>query len=137
MLEFIIKYFGFLKQIPPLPHMVDGFIKLHTYFFSPEILRFTDEIEEAVLSWEGTSLKTHRFGGVQFDVNKKEIGHIHSNGLLDVLLKRDIKEQLIREGRVQNHHTASKSGWISFYIKNERDKHYAIELLEYSYLLKH
>ena len=136
MFEFIVKYFGFLKHIPPLPQIVDGLIKLHTFLFRKEILNYLDAIEKVVLSWNGTSLKMHRYGGVQFDVNKKEIGHIHSNGLLDVLLKREIKEQLIREGRVQEHHTFARSGWISFYIKTEKDKEYAIELLEYSYLLK-
>ena len=137
MFEFIIKYLGFLKHIPPLPQIADGFIKLNTFIFRREVLIFTDEIEQAVLSWKGTSLKMHKYGGIQFDVNNKEIGHIHSNGLLDILLKREIKAQLIREGRVQNHHTFTKSGWISFYIKNESDKKYAIELLEYSYILKY
>lgn len=136
MFKFIIKYFNILKYIPFLPHVVDGLIKLHTLLFNKEILTYTDEIERTVLSWEGTTLKIHRFGGIQFDVKNREIGHIHSNGLLDVLLKREIKLQLIKEGRVQDHHTFSKSGWISFYIRNERDKKYAIELLEYSYILK-
>lgn len=136
MFEFIVKYFNALKHIPLLPHVVDGLIKLHTFLFKREILVYTDEIEQTVLSWEGTSLKMHKYGGVQFDVKNKEIGHIHSNGLLDVLLKREIKLQLIKEGRVQDHHTFSKSGWISFYIRNEKDKKYALELLEYSYILK-
>lgn len=136
MLEFIIKYFNFLKHIPILPQIVDGVVKLNTFLFNREVLVYTDEIEQVVLSWEGTSLKMHKYGGVQFDVKSKEIGHIHSNGLLDILFKREIKLQLIKEGKVQDHHTFSKSGWISFYIKNDSDKKYAIKLLEYSYILK-
>ncbi len=136
MLEFIIKYFNVLKHVPLLPQIVDGFVKLNTFLFNKEILKHTDEIEKNVLSWEGTSLKLHKYGGIQFDVKNKEIGHIHSNGLLDILFKREIKMQLIKEGKVQDHHSFSKSGWISFYIKNENDKKYALELLEYSYILK-
>jgi luciferase-like monooxygenase len=136
MFKFIVKYLNFLKHIPPLPQIVDGLIKLDTFLFRREVLHHIDEIERTVLSWNGTSLKMHRYGGVQFDVNKKEIGHIHSNGLLDILLKREIKEQLIREGKVEDHHVFARSGWISFYIKTEKDRDYAIELLEYSYLLK-
>ena len=136
MLEFIIKYFNFLKDIPLLPQIVDGFVKLNTFLFNREILEYTDEIEKKVLSWEGTSLKMHKYGGIQFDVKNKEIGHIHSNGLLDILFKREIKLQLIKEGKVKDHHSFSKSGWISFYIKTETDKKYALELLEYSYILK-
>ncbi len=136
MFEFTVKYLNVLKNIPFLPHIFDGFVKLHTFIFRREILHFIDEIEKAVLSWSGTSLKTHRYGGLEFDVNNKEIGHIHSNGLMDVLLKKEIKAQLIREGRIQDHHTFANSGWISFYIKTEADKNYALELLEYSYILK-
>ncbi|HEY0029517.1 MAG TPA: luciferase family protein [Bacteroidia bacterium] len=137
MFEFIITYLGFLKHIPFLPSIADALIRLKTFIFNPEVITYTDEIERTVLSWKGTSLKSHKYGGIQFDVNKKEIGHIHSNGLLDVLLKREVKEQLIKEGRVKDHHTFQKSGWTSFYIQNENDKKYAIELLEYSYLLKY
>jgi hypothetical protein len=137
MFEFVVRYFSFLKNIPSLPQIFDGLTRLNTFIFKREILNYMDEIERKVLSWEGTSLKIHKYGGIQFDVNDKEIGHIHSNGLLDVLLKREIKAQLIKEGRVENHHTFGQSGWISFHIKNEQDKKYAIELLEYSYFLKY
>ncbi|MGZ4035351.1 MAG: luciferase domain-containing protein [Bacteroidia bacterium] len=136
MFNFIVKYFSALKNIPLLPHVLDGFVKLNTFLFKREILTYIDEIEKTVLSWDGTSLKMHRYGGIQFNIKNKEIGHIHSNGLMDVLLKKEIKEQLIREKKVQYHHVFANSGWISFYIQSEEDKKYAIELLEYSYLLK-
>ncbi|CAN5486952.1 hypothetical protein BH10BAC1_BH10BAC1_10630 [soil metagenome] len=137
MFEFIVRYLSWLKNVPLFPQILDGFIKLHTFVFNREIVNLMDDIEKTVLSWSGTSLKTHRYGGLEFDVNNKEIGHIHSNGLMDVLLKKEIKAQLIREGKIQDHHTFANSGWISFYIKTEADKRYALELLEYSYLLKH
>lgn len=137
MFEFIIKYLGFLKHIPFLPQVADGFIKLNTFIFRREILAYTDEIEETVLSWKGTYIQMHEYGGIQFNVNNKEIGHIHSNGLLDVLFKKEVKALLIKEGRACEHHTFTQSGWISFYIKTENDKKYAIELLEYSYILKY
>jgi hypothetical protein len=136
MFEFTIKYLGFLKHVPLLPQLFDAFIRMHTFIFKKEVMVYTDQIESAVLSWKGTSLKMHRYGGIQFEVNGKEIGHIHSNGLLDILFKKDIREQLVREGRAIEHHTFEKSGWISLYIRTEADKKNALELLEYSYLLK-
>jgi hypothetical protein len=136
MFEQTIKYFGFLKKIPLLPHLFDGMMKIEKFVNNRNVLNYIDEIEKEVLSWNHTSVHIHRFGGIQFDVNKKEIGHIHGNGLLDILFKKEIKEQLIKEGRVREHHTFKKSGWISFYIRDEQDKKFAIELLEYSYLIK-
>ena len=136
MFKFIVKYLNFLKYIPLLPHMVDGMTKLNTYLFRPKVLDCIDEIEKEVLSWEGTHVSIHCYGGLQFNVRNKEIGHIHSNGLMDILFKRDIKMQLIKEGKVEDHHTFSKSGWISYYIHSEEDKKYALELLQYSYILK-
>jgi hypothetical protein len=136
MFEFTVKYLGFLKHVPLLPQLFDAFVRIHTFLFRKEVLTYTDEIEHAVLSWKGTKLKMHRYGGIQFDVNGKEIGHIHSNGLLDILFRKEIREQLVREGRAVEHHTFARSGWISVYIRSEADKKNALELLEYSYLLK-
>lgn len=105
------------------------------------VLDWLDEIEQEVLSWEGTSISMHKYGGIQFNFKGKEIGHLHSNGLLDVLYNKKIKQHLLEGGRIQPHHVFEKSGWISFYIVNHDDKSYAIMLLEiacsakrYSYL---
>lgn len=136
MFKFIVKYLNFLKYIPFLPHLVDGVTKLNTFVFRPRILTVIDEIETEVLSWEGTHISTHCYGGLQFNVKNKEIGHIHSNGLMDILFKREIKMLLLKEGKVTEHHSFPKSGWISYYIYSEADKKAALELLQYSYLLK-
>ncbi|MEO6520853.1 MAG: luciferase family protein [Mucilaginibacter sp.] len=76
----------------------------------------------------------HRYGGVQFNYNGKEIGHVHSNGLLDVLFSRQIKYDLMNQGLINDHHVFNNSGWISFYIKKEEDVAYAIDLLRMAYL---
>jgi hypothetical protein len=136
MFDFIIKYFSFLKHIPVLPHFFDALIKLQTLLFNKKILMHIDEIERSVLSWEKTSAGFHKYGGLQFNVNNHEIGHIHSHGLLDILFRKEIKEQLLKEGKVEDHHIFKKSGWVSIHIRNEADKKLALELLEYSYLLK-
>jgi len=136
MFDFIIKYFSFLKHIPLLPHIFDALIRLQTLLFNKKVLEHIDVIERTVLTWEKTSAGMHQYGGLQFNVNNREIGHIHSNGLVDVLLKKEIKEQLLKEGRVEDHHIFKRSGWVSLHIRSEQDKQLALELLEYSYLLK-
>jgi hypothetical protein len=133
MFNLILKYFGFLKHVPLLPHLYDACIRIHTAVTKPKVLGYIDEIEAEVLLWNNTSTSIHKFGGIQFDLEKKEIGHIHSNGLLDILFNRQTKDLLIKEGRVTEHHTFKNSGWVSFYIRNVEDKGYALELLSCSY----
>jgi Family of unknown function (DUF5519) len=136
MFNITVKYFGFLKHIPLLPHLFDSFMKIGILFSNKHILDYIDDIENEVLSWNNTTVHLHKFGGIQFDVNKKEIGHIHSNGILDILFTREIKEQLIKQGKAKEHHTFKNSGWITLYIKTAEDKNTAIELLRDSYLRK-
>ncbi|MES2590950.1 MAG: luciferase family protein [Bacteroidota bacterium] len=136
MSELTINYFSFLKHIPMLPHFFDWLIKIKIRLSGKKTLDYIDQIERKVLTWQQTTASSHKSGGVQFNVDGKEIGHIHSNGLLDVFLKLNVAEQLIREGRVTEHRTIKNSGWLSFQIKTEQDILFAIELLEYSYLFK-
>jgi hypothetical protein len=130
---FVIRYLGFLKAIPLLPYLFDSQLMLWTLFTNPQILDALDSIEAEVLHWQGTDKRLHKYGGLQFDFNGKEIGHIHSNGLLDIRFSRKIKKQLLAEGRVNHHHVFEKSGWISFYIENKNDAQYAKELLRKAY----
>jgi len=130
MFRFIVKYFGFLKVVPLLPHLFDTQLRLWALVSGSEIPQCLDDIEAEVLTWPGTTRTTHKYGGMQFNYKGKELGHIHSNGLLDMLFTRKIKEQLIKDGRVSDHHTFIKSGWISFYIRNNEDAVYAQYLLK-------
>lgn len=131
--SFTVKYFGFLKVVPALPLVFDSLLKLHSFVFKNELLDWLDEIETEVLSWVGTSAGLHKYGGLQFNYKGREIGHLHSNGLLDVLYNRKLKGQLIAGGRISLHHIFEDSGWISFYIDTDDDVKYAKELLAIAY----
>jgi Family of unknown function (DUF5519) len=134
--DFVVKYFGFLKHVPLLPHVFDALLKISMIFRNSQILDYLDEIENEVLSWEKTSAYLHKYGGIQFNFDKKEIGHIHGNGLLDILFSKEVKVKFVQEGRVKEHHIFKDSGWISFYIRTTEDKQFAIELLRQSYVNK-
>jgi hypothetical protein len=134
MFKFVIKYLGFLKRAPLLPHLFDSQFKLWLLFTNAELLDCLSDIETEVLSWGQTSISMHKFGGVQFNCCGREIGHIHSNGILDILFTRKIKQQLMEEGRISDHHAFAGSGWISFYITNKEDTTYAVNLLKIAYL---
>ena len=134
MFKFIIKYLGFLKSFPLLAYLFDSQFKLWMLITNPELLDCLDDIEAEILSWKGASVSLHKYGGMQFNCNGKEIGHIHSNGILDIRFSRNIKQQLMEEGRISDHHVFTNSGWISFYVMKKGDVVYAVSLLKMAYL---
>lgn len=133
MFLFTIKYLGFLKFIPGLAFAFDCWLKIWTLFTNPLILDMMDDIEAEVLKWKDTNAGFHKYGGLQLNHKGKEIGHIHSNGLLDMLLTRSVKRQLIEEGLIRDHHSFKNTGWISFYMESINDKEYALKLLKIGY----
>jgi hypothetical protein len=136
MFVFITRYFGFLKFIPGLALLFDAQLKLWALIANPKLLDWIDDIENEVLTWPGTTVNTHKYGGLQFNYRGRELGHIHSNGLVDMLLSRKIKQQLmLGDKRVQDHHSFKNSGWISIYMEHHGDKQLAMELFEHAYKL--
>ena len=94
-------------------------------------------IRAAVASWPDTRDTPHRFGGVEFLIGEREIGHLHGDRLLDVPFPRAVHDELIAGsgGRVQPHHVMPDSGWISFWLSEEGDVNQAIAILRRSYEL--
>jgi hypothetical protein len=133
MFSFTIRYFGFLKHLPGLPHFFDVWLKLYTFITKPAVLDWVDRIELEVIKWDGVKTTIHKYGGIQFNCQQREIGHIHGNGLLDLLLNLELKQQLLKDGRIQNHHYLKNTGWISFWICTEDDQRYAVQLLRLGY----
>jgi hypothetical protein len=93
-------------------------------------------IVDTVGAWEGIAHESHRFGGVQFNMGKVEIGHIHSNGMVDIPFTRKLREVLVAQGDAQPHHFLVDSGWITFMIRQPQDVAQAIRLYRLSYLQK-
>jgi hypothetical protein len=91
------------------------------------------KINEAVSAWEGVTSRAHRFGGIEFTLGKRELGHVHGNKLVDIPFPKAIRNELVDSGKVLPHHILPESGWISFYIRKEEDVSRAIELFKLSY----
>jgi hypothetical protein len=90
-------------------------------------------IRSAVLSWPGVSAEPHRFGGTEFRLDRREIGHIHGGRLVDVPFPRRIRDELVAAGKAERHHVLPDSGWVSFWIRSEEDEAQAVELLRIAY----
>jgi hypothetical protein len=94
------------------------------------------QVEAEAAGWEGVTTEPHRFGGVEFDMGKREIGHIHRRGgVLDIPFPKRIRDTLIAEGRTGPHHVLPETGWTTFRVDSAEAVAGAIWLLRLSYLL--
>lgn len=75
-------------------------------------------IEKEILSWPYVTVGSHRFGGIEFRLNMKEMGHIHSEGLADIPFPMKIRDELVNSGLVKPHHVLPQSGWVSYWFHN-------------------
>ena len=101
-----------------------------TWLFRRQRVAAIELLETEVLGLAGVRLRLHRFGGVEFAEQARQLAHIHGNGLLDVFLRSDLAETLITAGRVRRHHVFPRSRWVSFQLESKSDVPFALELLE-------
>jgi Luciferase len=92
-----------------------------------------ERIAEEVLSWEGVTSHSHRFGGVEFRLGKRELGHLHGDRLADLPFPKRAAEDLIASGRARPHHVLPDSGWVSRRIVGDGDVADVIELFRLAY----
>lgn len=92
-------------------------------------------IEKTVGAWEGVGVHSHRFGGLEYRLGTREVGHVHGDGLVDVPFPVKVREQLVDAGAAEPHHILPESGWVSFYLREAADVARAVALLERSYSL--
>jgi hypothetical protein len=90
-------------------------------------------ISEAVTAWPGVTSQPHRFGGVEYVLGRREIGHIHGDHLVDIPFPKKVRNEIVAVGRAQPHHVLPETGWVSFYLRQEADVEQAIALLRESY----
>jgi len=137
MFKFVIRYLGFLKHIPLLPWIADALMMIWNFMFNRALIRTIEDVENEVSKWAGVTTTLHKYGGIQFNVRHTEIGHVHSNGVLDVLLSVRTKQTLLAATLAEDHHTFKKSGWVTFYIRSRKDTRAAIHLLSLAYKIRH
>ncbi len=90
-------------------------------------------IREAVASWPGVEAHPHRFGGTEFVLGKREIGHVHGDWLIDIPFPTRVRDEIVAAGRAEPHHILADSGWVSFYLREPGDVERGLQLLRESY----
>ena len=89
-------------------------------------------INATVSAWEGITTQPHRFGGTEYRLGSREIGHVHGDGLVDIPFPTRMRNELVAGGQAVPHYVLLESGWVSFYIREPEDIEKAIALLRRS-----
>ncbi len=87
----------------------------------------------AVGLWPGVEVGPHRFGGVEFRLGRRELGHLHGDRIADLPFPRRVRDKLIATGRARAHHVLPESGWVTCTIVQPDDVERAIKLFPLSY----
>jgi hypothetical protein len=90
-------------------------------------------IRETLLQWPGVTAHAHQFGGTEYRLGRREIGHVHGNRLVDIPFPTNVRNEIVAAGRAQPHHVLPDSGWISLFLREAADVETAIELFRESY----
>ncbi len=92
-----------------------------------------ERIARTVTAWPDVESGPHRFGGIDFRLGKRELGHLHGDTLADLPFPRKVRDELIATGRARPHHVLPNSGWVSFWIESPDDADRAIALFRLGY----
>src|SRR6516225_8814787 len=95
-------------------------------------MKHVERREREISSWPGVSTHSHRFGGREFRFKAAEIGHVHTDGTVDIPFPRSVRDALLAEGLAQEHRWVPHSGWITFQIRGEEDFKHAVWLMRLS-----
>jgi hypothetical protein len=92
----------------------------------------TSTIEREVLNWPGATSEPGRFGATSFRYGKREIGHVHRDRIADLPVTREMREEILAQGRARPHR-AGVMGYISYPIENPEDVSVVLEILSRNY----
>lgn len=93
----------------------------------------TENIKHEILSWPGVTSNPYQFGGIEFRVNKRDMGHIHGEKLADLPFPIEIRKDLIASGKALPHIIYPESMWVSYFIRSEEDAPKIVDLFRLQY----
>lgn len=89
-------------------------------------------VREAVSAWGGVTVEEHRYGGIEFRVGRRELGHLHPR-FADLPFTRPVRDELVESGQARPHHVAPESGWVTVPMRNDAEAAHVIALLRRNY----
>jgi hypothetical protein len=91
-----------------------------------------ETVRAAVANWEGVTTHDHRFGGIEFRLGRRELGHLHRT-IADLPFPRRVRDELVAGGRARPHHVLPQSGWVTVPMRTSADVSNVIELFRQNY----
>jgi Luciferase len=91
-----------------------------------------DAVQSVVEQWTDVTTHAHRFGGIEFRVGRRELGHLHRS-FADLPFPRAVRDELIAAGRARPHHVLPDSGWVTVPMRTTSEVANVIELFRQNY----
>ncbi len=91
-----------------------------------------DSVGEAVTAWEGVTVHEHQFGGIEFRVGRRQLGHLHRT-FADLPFTMRVRDELISAGRAKPHHVHPDTGWVSVPMRTPAEVANVIDLFRRNY----
>src|SRR5207245_9722139 len=89
-------------------------------------------IISVIHGWQEVEIRPHRYGGLEFRLGKRELGHVHGDALVDIPFPKAVRDEIVAAGQAEPHHILPNSGWVSLFLRSDEDVERAIGLLERS-----
>jgi hypothetical protein len=93
------------------------------------------QVESVATGWPGVTVQDHRFGGREFRLGNREVGHLHGDRQADIAYPRPVRDAVVGAGLAGPHHLFPDSGWITYRIDGSDPADRVVELLRLSYLV--
>ena len=91
-----------------------------------------EAVRAEVMNWEGVTTHEDRFGGIEFRLGHRELGHLHGS-IADLPFPRRVRDELVAAGRARPHHVLPNSGWITAPMRTTSEVAIVIDLFRQSY----
>jgi len=89
-------------------------------------------VEREILTWPGVGKGPGMFDSVQFTVGRREIGHLHRDGVADLPFPRATHDELIAAGQASPHRAGSP-GFVSVRLRSPADVPHVVALFRQNY----
>lgn len=115
--HFVVHHLGPLGRFPILVQSFDKALWILTAITAWPVLREIQKLSRELETWPGITVCRHRFGGRQFDLHGVELGHVHSNGVVDIRLTRAEHDDVLARRLASPHHVVPNSSWVTVYLE--------------------
>lgn len=91
-----------------------------------------ETVRASVADWAGVTTHNHRFGGIEFRLGRRELGHLHPR-FADLPFPRRVRDELVAAGQARPHHILPDSGWVTVPMRTDAEIANVIALFRRNY----